>query len=575
MALNMSDPAAVMAVYSSILEDGHNWLLLHYVNDSYDELELHSYGEDGLEELKTKLSNDKVFFAFYREELDSEPGYIIINYIPPSVSGVRRARALVHSRRIGAILKRHQTIFTVDSLSLLTADNIHRAINNPEIPLPSATQNTSSRLGPPNNERPQESRDILIFESVGPSPPTKPGRTKGPKPITSDMARRSFTATYAPNVQPPTYVPPVPPLPKGVNLFQSFLRRKKKGSTDDPNENSAPPTPPKDKGGPQPISVSLSAPVPSRPAVRRQRSRSMSDFAVISHEHDELIVEPEEPFHQGDHSESYISTLRSKWSQDATLSSDPAERARRRRELQLRMEQEEQQALEEETERQRRIKQEKEELLQKEQEEENRRKVEVEEEIRRVTFERRRREQQEKEEEERKKVELEERKRLDRERRLEEHRRLEEWRKEQKKRADAAAREAERVRLQEEAERKQKIKEAEAKVKRTKGEANQTGWITILGSDSISWKRRYYKFVGNSIYLYRSPKDLGTTLDKVDLRGNVRGLKEWNEGYEDLEAIAFSFVVEFKTERKHWSMYADSEEEKYRILGLLKIAAGL
>jgi hypothetical protein len=80
----------------------------------------------------------------------------------------------------------------------------------------------------------------------------------------------------------------------------------------------------------------------------------------------------------------------------------------------------------------------------------------------------------------------------------------------------------------------------------------------------------------------------------VDLRGNVRGLKEWNEGYEDLEAIAFSFVVEFKTERKHWSMYADSEEEKvsrstrrfqtfllnplvskYRVLGLLKMAAGL
>ena len=57
-------------------------------------------------------------------------------------------------------------------------------------------------------------------------------------------------------------------------------------------------------------------------------------------------------------------------------------------------------------------------------------------------------------------------------------------------------------------------------------------------------------------------QDLGTTLDKVNLRGNVRGLKEWNEGYEDLEAIPFSFVVEFKTERKHWSMYADSEEEK-------------
>jgi len=68
-----------------------------------------------------------------------------------------------------------------------------------------------------------------------------------------------------------------------------------------------------------------------------------------------------------------------------------------------------------------------------------------------------------------------------------------------------------------------------------------------------------FKHYANIRYPFQ---DLGTTLDMVNLRGNVRGLKEWNEGYEDLEAIPFSLVVEFKTERKHWSMYADSEEEK-------------
>ena len=57
-----------------------------------DELGLHSYGEDGLEELKTKLSDKAVFVAFYREEVEVDPGYIIINYIPPSISGVRRGR---------------------------------------------------------------------------------------------------------------------------------------------------------------------------------------------------------------------------------------------------------------------------------------------------------------------------------------------------------------------------------------------------------------------------------------------------------------------------------------------------
>ena len=88
-------------------------------------------------------------------------------------------------------------------------------------------------------------------------------------------------------------------------------------------------------------------------------------------------------------------------------------------------------------------------------------------------------------------------------------------------------------------------------------------------------------------------KDISTSLEEVDLRGQVRGLREWNEGYDYLEAIAFSFVVEFRDNTDNWSMFADSEEEKvcfllffvfffssyrffqYAILGLFKMAAGL
>lgn len=79
-------------------------------------------------------------------------------------------------------------------------------------------------------------------------------------------------------------------------------------------------------------------------------------------------------------------------------------------------------------------------------------------------------------------------------------------------------------------------------------------------------------------------------LDQVDLRGQVRGLREWNEGYEDLKAIPFSFAVEFLGDREPWSMFSDSEEEKvgvlfwgvlavlifwqYKLLGLLHAANG-
>ncbi|KAF9478270.1 hypothetical protein BDN70DRAFT_880130 [Pholiota conissans] len=591
------------------------------MTDSFDEIGIHSYGMDGLEELKTKLSDDDVFIAFYREELDVDPGYILINYIPPSISGVKRARTLVHSRRVGAIFKKHQTIFTVDSISLLTTDNIHRAIVNPEsaFPAPSHSASSSQQL---SDRPPQEQRDTYKLDSVqralpplqpvrlnqdqrdtqSPLAPLRPVRAQSqeqhdnhtsqpslpplqpvrpqnnraspPKPIVPDMARRSFTATYVPEMQPPTTIPPLPPLPKGGSMFTNLLRRKKR--TDDSYDDMddvPPPTPPKDKGVHQ---VTQSYSLPSGSSTRNQplrhhRSRSLSDYAVISHVRgsDEVFIEPErkyEPY------QAFSLRPSGKWSNE--LPHDPEERARRRREAQLHREREEQEAIEEEAQRQRQLKLQKEEFEKQEKEEEGRRKVEVEREIRRITAERRRREMLEKEEEERKRQELEERKRIDRERRVEEHRRLEEWRKEQVRRGEIVARQAEETKRREEAERTKKIQQAAAKLKRAKEDSDLTGWITIQTADSLSWKRRFYKFVGNTVYLYRSPKDL-TLFEEANLEGQVRGLKEWNEGYDELEAIAFSFVVEFKDDRLHWAMFADSEEEKYKILGLFKIAAGL
>ncbi|KDR67941.1 hypothetical protein GALMADRAFT_257443 [Galerina marginata CBS 339.88] len=668
----MSDPAAVMSAYSSILDHNNNWLLLHYVTDLYDEMGLHSFGNEGLEELKTKLADlNEVFIAFYCEELDVDPGFIIINYIPPHVLGVKRARALVHSRRVGTIFKRHQTIFTVDSLSLLTAHNIHQAIVNPEAAFPSVNTDIQSHIADPTKKPLTEQRETVspvgprVLQptrqksqpAINPKPPLsstnhdsdatpksssehyeivssvtpralQPVRAKSQQPIrdpstTSDitnrdnqsqladatnkplpdnrdtvpstrafqpvrtkstppeaiprveaMPRRSFTATYAPQALPD--IPPVPPLPaKGGSRFTNFLRRKK-NITEGLESDLPPPTPPKDRNI-FPVQLSNSTPLPSipYPAVRRQRSRSMSDFAVISHVKgsQDLVVEQE----QDEQANVFTLPLRGKWAHEATLPNDPAERARRRRELQLQREKEEREALEEEAERQRRIKLEKEELIKQEVEEEARRKAEVEQEIRRITAERKRRERLEQEDDEQRRRSLEDRRKVDRERRLEEHRRLEEWRKEQAKKEEAAARQAEAAKRREEAERKKKIQQAEAKAKGTAAESELTGWITVQSKDGLSWKRRFYKFAGKTVFLYRSPKEVTTPLEEVDLRGKLRGLKEWNEGYDDLEAIAFAFVVEFKNGHPddHWSMYADSEEEKYKILGLFKVAAGL
>lgn len=41
--------------------------------------------------MKTKLYDlEQVFVAFYREELEENPGFILINYIPASTTHVRR-----------------------------------------------------------------------------------------------------------------------------------------------------------------------------------------------------------------------------------------------------------------------------------------------------------------------------------------------------------------------------------------------------------------------------------------------------------------------------------------------------
>lgn len=49
----------------------------------------------------------------------------------------------------------------------------------------------------------------------------------------------------------------------------------------------------------------------------------------------------------------------------------------------------------------------------------------------------------------------------------------------------------------------------------------------------------------------------------------MKASREWNEGYEDLKAIPFSFAVEFKGERETWSMFSDSEQEKSEVCNFL------
>lgn len=331
-----------------------------------------------------------------------------------------------------------------------------------------------------------------------------------------------------------SFSPPRPQSPRRGFFGNLLKRRKKTKSLENMREEAPPPIPPKSPAAlpkdkatyydAQPINSTLSQ-RPRQPRIshdgsllRHRRSRSMSDFAVISHTGDDGVVEPE-PTCQP----SQLVPLKGKWAPLPTIPNDPAERVRRRRELQLKREHEEQMAREEEVRRQERIRMEKVDLLRQEADEENRRKEEVEKEIRRVREERRRREAMEREEEEKKRQEFEERKRLNRDRRMEEHRRLEQWREEQARKSEAATQHAEEMKKREERERERRIQEAAAKVKAVKEESGLSGWLTMLNDEALAWKRRYYRFVGSTIFLYRDQKvSVTDELLRTDLTNRCR-----------------------------------------------------
>lgn len=61
-------------------------------------------------------------------------------------------------------------------------------------------------------------------------------------------------------------------------------------------------------------------------------------------------------------------------------------------------------------------------------------------------------------------------------------------------------------------------------------------------------------------------QDMTQALDTIDLRGCVKALREWHEGYEELQAIPHAFALEFTDGQGPWSFFCDSEEDKVQPL---------
>jgi len=293
-----------------------------------------------------------------------------------------------------------------------------------------------------------------------------------------------------------------------------------------------------------------------------------SDVVHISHDDSDIVViEPQRP----------LTALKTKWAAEPFAILDPAERAQRRSDAKRHKEEEEKRAIEEEKERQRLLKLRKQAIMEQEREEEFLRRIQLDKELRNATTERVRREKAIKEEEEMKAREANEKKRVDRERKTEEARKLEEWRTGQQRRSQEMMKQKEEEIVRKERERKARLKIVEAKIRKGSTQEMMTGWVTVQTSDALTlmWRRRFFKFEESTMSLYRTPKDMSHAVDSIELRGRVSALREWHEGYEELEAINHSFALEFDDGQGPWSLFCDSEEDKVRLQGLLHQAAGL
>ncbi|KAH9935860.1 uncharacterized protein BXZ73DRAFT_89359 [Epithele typhae] len=250
--------------------------------------------------------------------------------------------------------------------------------------------------------------------------------------------------------------------------------------------------------------------------------------------------------------------------------SSPEENDLRRREAQRRKELEEKEAMREEAERQARLKREKEQMLQQAAREDEARKVALEQELRRAAEERRKREAIEKEAEALTAMVAAERKRQEREKRKQETQKLQRMRQDLEEQRLAEQRE--RMGWRERIAKERSALASRLEKQKTKNSRGLTvlltGWFTVQSEDLLSYKRRYFQLREDALILYKDAEDDSKALETIQL-SRIRRIREAQDGFEDLQAIPYSFALEIQGHHDAWSMFTDSNEDKENVLALL------
>ncbi|KAF9083700.1 hypothetical protein BGX23_011221 [Mortierella sp. AD031] len=175
MSCDLTDPAILEAYQAIISGTPTNWLILGY-HDTRDKISLYSKGTGGLEELRANLT-EEVLYGFVR----IEDRYALLAYVSEQVSGLRRARALVHGKAVGALFKNTHVQINSSNLSELSDDKVRNRLGLTE-------------GGPPT---PQGSSSPVIPSSPVPPAAPRPMTPVSPAPVSSNF--NSIDTVTTPN----------------------------------------------------------------------------------------------------------------------------------------------------------------------------------------------------------------------------------------------------------------------------------------------------------------------------------------------------------------------------------------
>ncbi|KAG0223424.1 hypothetical protein BGW42_005902 [Actinomortierella wolfii] len=207
MSCDLTDPAILEAYQQIISGTPVNWLILGY-HDTRDKISLYSKGTGGLEELKSNLK-EEVLYGFVR----IEDRFALLAYVSDQVSGLRRARALVHGKAVGALFKQSHAQINSSSLAELSEDRVRARlglIEGPPTPDPSGSPNMPSSPAPVAAPRPVTPNSPATPNQYSNMPSTPAAEIENP-------ATPSPVSTPAPvSTTPPPSSSPVAPASPAV-----------------------------------------------------------------------------------------------------------------------------------------------------------------------------------------------------------------------------------------------------------------------------------------------------------------------------------------------------------------------